>query len=142
MPPNKNGEAAERIRLRSVAGLSPHPLNFRLYGKTISDPELKRSVKKWGILEPILVDRQSHILSGHRRWTVAEELGHHKVPTFLFDGTPLEGEAILIEANRQRVKTKGQKTRETAELVRIERALAAERRKRKSSFVVKWTLWC
>lgn len=134
MPPgfNKNGEGAERIRLRKVAELSAHPLNEKLYGNASSDAELKSSVKKWGILEPILVDRQSQILSGHRRWTVAKELDHQEIPAFLFDGTQLEGEAILIEANRQRVKTKGQIARETAELVRIEKALAAERRKRKA----------
>jgi ParB/RepB/Spo0J family partition protein len=119
MPPgfNKNGEGAERVRVRSVAGLSPHPLS-----KATSDSELKSSVKKWGILEPLLVNRRNQILSGHRRWTAAKELGYHKIPAFLFEGTSLEPEAILIEANRQRVKTKGQQTRETAERSRAAEA--------------------
>lgn len=46
----------------------------------------------------------------------------------LFRGTPAEEERLIIEANRQRVKTPEQKAREFKELKRIEKALAKERR--------------
>ena len=47
----------------------------------------------------------------------------------LFRGTPAEEERLIIEANRQRVKTPEQKAREFKELKRIEKALAKERQK-------------
>jgi ParB-like chromosome segregation protein Spo0J len=113
--------------------LKPHPLNEKVYGATIVDPDLKRSIERFGILQPLVVNGDV-ILSGHNRWMAAMELGFKQVPVTNagLHGRPLselEAEAILIESNRQRVKTAGQIARETAELCRIEQALAAERMK-------------
>jgi hypothetical protein len=49
------------------------------------------------------------------------------IPCRIVHFSPLEAERLIIESNRQREKTKGQKARETRELARIETALAKER---------------
>ena len=66
-----------------------------------------------------------------RRHDAAKKLGFAKVPVQILGDTTgksaadvlLATEAFLIEANRQRVKTSIQKSREFTELKRIEAAL-------------------
>lgn len=143
---------------RKTDRLKPHPLNEKVYGDG-PDAELIASVKAKGILNPIVVDSQGRILSGHRRWSAAKEARLDTVPTLRYyqqeryypdtaatnphyestDGIraseltaaevhELAIEEFIIESNRQREKTAGQKARETAELFRIEKEMAAVRR--------------
>jgi hypothetical protein len=51
------------------------------------------------------------------------------IPVTKFEGSPSQVARLLIESNLQREKTPGQKAREAAQLLRIEKALAAEREK-------------
>lgn len=111
-----------------TGNLTPHPLNQRIYGQEKLNSELVSSITNLGILEPLLLNKQRQILSGHRRWAVAAHLKIEQVPVIYFTGSELEAEQVIIESNRQRVKTKGQVSREAAELMRIEKALAAKRR--------------
>lgn len=132
------------IKNMRTADLSPHPLNRKIYGEVASDgPNVHQnfrhfsmSVRAHGILEPLVVaqyeidgERRNWILSGHRRWWAAKQAGMLEVPVRIvhFDG--LEAERLLIEANRQRIKTKEQIAREYSRLKRIESALAKERQK-------------
>jgi ParB-like chromosome segregation protein Spo0J len=119
-----------------VHGLQPHPLSVRLYGAPKVDEDLMDSIEREGIHHTIVVDEDGHILSGNRRWRAYAEL-HAKHPTRfskhicvrIFYGSELEKERLVIDGNKQRVKTKGQVAREAAALLRIEKALAAEREK-------------
>jgi ParB family chromosome partitioning protein len=111
-----------------TGNLTPHPLNQRIYGQEKLNSELVSSITNLGILEPLLLNKQRQILSGHRRWAVAAHLKIEQVPVIYFTGSALEAEQVIIESNRQRVKTKGQVAREAAELMRIEKTLAATRR--------------
>ncbi len=47
--------------------------------------ELMESVKSLGILQPIVATRDYVIADGHRRWTVAKELGYKQVPVHFED---------------------------------------------------------
>ena len=116
------------VTQRAVKNLIPHPLNAKVYGDVAPDRELLASIEKNGVITPIIVDRDKHIISGHRRWLAAKELGFRHIPALRFDGTALEAEELLIEANRQRSRTAGQIARETSELFRIESELSEERR--------------
>ena len=62
--------------LPSVNEFTPHPLNEKVYGSPKPDKELIESIEKVGVLQPIVVNRNKQILSGHRRWqackTIAE----------------------------------------------------------------------
>jgi hypothetical protein len=123
---------------RQTDRLYPHPLNEKVYADK-PDAGLLQSIKANGILNPIVVDDKKRILSGHRRWMAAKQLGLEDVPVLrYFPGKPtaerplpfieLEIEQFIIESNRSREKSSGQKARETAELFRIEASLAAQRR--------------
>jgi len=55
--------------------LSPHPLNAKIYGEEIIDQSLLDDIKEKGILSPIIITEDNIIVSGHRRWVIAKELG-------------------------------------------------------------------
>ncbi len=55
--------------------MTAHPLNTKVYGDVAPDTELLDSVRKNGVIVPVLVDKDNHIISGHRRWLAAKELG-------------------------------------------------------------------
>src|ERR1039458_3317076 len=110
--------------------LAIHPLNTKIYGDATPDAALLESVKANGIFNPIIVNRDKQILSGTRRWMAAIAAGFNKVPVLVFlEKNKLLHELFLIESNRTREKTAGQMARETAELFRIEKELAAERQR-------------
>jgi hypothetical protein len=118
-----------------LCNLRPHPLSIKLYGNAEPDAALIDSIRQVGIQNPIIVNEDGEILSGNRRYK-AYRLLHEEDPrkfsghlTVRLDGgvSALGDERAVIYNNIQRVKTKGQVAREAAALLRIEKALAAER---------------
>src|SRR5487761_1751788 len=120
-----------RQKLESVKcdNLFAHPLSVKIYGKPKPSKELLDSIVKHGLLQPIIIndyrDGSYEILAGNTRaaaWRMLWEQKRIKsawIPCRIMHLSPLEGERLIIESNRQRVKTKGMLTRETAALVRI-----------------------
>jgi ParB-like chromosome segregation protein Spo0J len=135
--PNQESQQSELLQegwsWRNVDHLEEHPLNIKLYGRATADQGLLDSVKRHGVLTPVIVDQQSRILSGTRRWFSAKQVGRSNIPVMVFRGEEIPCELFLIESNRQRVKTPEQKAREFTELKRIEAALAREREKTRKS---------
>lgn len=128
------------FKMMKAADLTPHPLNVKLYGSRSRETEelveLRGSISTLGILEPIVFSRYelggetaNWILSGHRRWQAAKDCRLEEVPVRAVHVDGLEAERFLIEANRQRIKTKEHLTREYSALKRIESELAKERQK-------------
>ncbi|MFB6213964.1 MAG: DNA methyltransferase [Candidatus Nanohaloarchaea archaeon] len=121
---------SEPVTTVSPDKLRPHPRNKRVYGE---DEELEESfvesVAENGVLEPLVVNRNHKIISGHRRWTAARRTGTEEVPVRVveFDDELQEREA-LIEFNRQRDKTPGQIINEFDEMLAVERKRAKERK--------------
>src|SRR5271157_3875652 len=112
---------------RHTTDLAPHPLNDSIYGDS-ADAKLIQSIKDIGILQPLIIDHKNRIISGHRRWDAACQLGLPEVPVALIPSEDeLEIETALIEANRQRDKTNEQRARETAQIYKIEQAKARQR---------------
>jgi ParB-like nuclease domain len=117
-----------------LCNLRPHPLSIKLYGDSEPDAALIESIRQVGIQNPIIVNEEGEILSGNRRYK-AYRLLHEADPrkfsghlTVRLGGVGgLDDERAVIYNNIQRVKTKGQIAREAAALLRIEKALAAER---------------
>ena len=88
--------------------LKPHPLNNDIYGDG-ADRHLIQSIKDNGIIEPLIIDHQDRIVSGHRRWFAAREIMLQEVPVEMFPShDELDIQTALVEANRQRVKTNEQ----------------------------------
>lgn len=113
---------------RDPEELSRHPLNQDVYGDLTLEPDFIDSIEQHGILEPILIKSDGTIISGHRRYTAASEVGLDEVPVreVSFDSDLAEREAV-IHHNKQRTKTFSQKMREAMELEKIERERAKER---------------
>jgi ParB-like chromosome segregation protein Spo0J len=133
-----------RPSVMDVGKLLAHPLNRKLYGDEPLDLGLLESVRNLGFIEPITIitmrslDPAEHadgagrtyVLSGHRRFLAAKQLGLKTIPVRWSDLDPNDVVAVerhLIESNRQRVKTPEQVGREVKELLRIESALAKQR---------------
>ena len=71
----KNG-----IRFIEIDKLQPHPRNVEIYGEeNVSD--LVAQIEAYGgIADPIKIKEDNTIISGHRRWQAARELGMTEVP--------------------------------------------------------------
>lgn len=110
----------------SISILKPHRLQEFLYQEDAdrdeADPELISSIKQWGILEPLIVaSRGKVIVSGHRRWQAAKQLGLETVPVrYVTHQCYADLVALLCESNRHRLKTPGQQVREDHNLMNSE----------------------
>lgn len=108
--------------------LQPHPRNAEIYG--VEDVSvLADQIAKSDWIKPLVVNADNkRIISGHRRWLAARELGLSRVPVEyrVFASETDELEALLLE-NASRDKTPEQKVREAAAWVDIESEKAHER---------------
>lgn len=104
--------------------LKPHPISVSLYGDNHID-DLLESIKQYGILTPLTITKEKRIISGHRRWRVAIQIGLTSIPVEVktYDSELAEKRAIL-EFNRQREKTFSQKMNEAKLHKEIESELA------------------
>lgn len=109
--------------------LRPHPRNEKVYGEDEAlESSFVESVDENGVLEPLVVNRDHRIISGHRRWKAAQATDTSEVPVRVvgFDDELQEREA-LIEFNRQRDKTAGQVINEFDEILEVEKQRAEQR---------------
>ena len=87
-----------------ISKLKPHPINEEIYSyKKSEHEELKKSVELNGLIEPIVIQKDNTILSGHRRYNVIKELGFESVECRLVH--PTSDKLFLVESNRTRTKT-------------------------------------
>lgn len=112
---------------RRVESLRPHPENLRLYGPT-EVRELVEQIRRSHWIKPLVVTPSGVIISGHRRWEAARDLGLAEVPVEVreFASAFDELEALLLE-NAYREKTVEQRVREAEAWLRVERERARAR---------------
>ena len=110
----------------NIINVDPHELtafekNEEIYGDTEEvDNKFIESVREKGVLEPLVVDEDKTIISGHRRWSAAKDVGVESVPVRVSEfESELEKREALIEFNRQRDKTPGQVINEFEEILDI-----------------------
>ena len=116
-------------QFRTVGSLQAHAINQRIYGDEALPDEFVASIKARGILEPIQIKSDGTIISGHRRWQAAKQVGLDAVPVTICDyASGLDERLALIEFNRQREKTFTQKMNEAEELEAIEKERAKARK--------------
>lgn len=112
------------------ADLKAHPLNIELYG-SVPDPVFVENINQNGIGQRILAAADGTIVAGHRRWQAAKILSLAAVPV-TFDNDlidPLRIREMVIRLNQDtRERTNETKAREFAELERIEKAKAEQRK--------------
>lgn len=105
--------------------LKPHPRNASLYGEDESVSDLVELIGNSNWLKPLVITPDFTIISGHRRWKVALQLGWLSIPVIVreFKDAIAELEALLLE-NATREKTIEQKVREAALWKEIEQESA------------------
>lgn len=123
------GLRGDTVEMRQPEALDPHPLNSEVYDDQDDiDESFLTSIREQGVLEPIVVDSEDTIISGHRRVASAVEVGLDEVPVRIEEfETSLSKREALVHHNRQREKTFSQKMREAEVLEEIERERARER---------------
>ena len=87
------------FQLIPVDQLKPHPKNVLIYGQDEDVTDLKDQITAYGkILDPLKVTENYTIISGHRRWKAAKELGIPTVPCeyVKFDSDEEELAALVL----------------------------------------------
>lgn len=88
------------MEYRAVGALVPHPNNPR----THSPKQLKQieaSIRRFGFLNPVLVDGESRIIAGHGRVAAAKVIGMERVPVISIEGmSEADRRAYVIADNR------------------------------------------
>ncbi len=103
-----------------ISDLLTPPANDEIYGQIKDDdPDvlaLADSIRRDGILEPLVVSKDNWVISGNRRLTAARIAGLESVPVRRVDVKSSDHEFIrlIVEHNAQRVKTIDQQARELA----------------------------
>lgn len=112
-----------------VNKLKPHPRNAQIYGEENVEDLVVQIEAYGGIADPLLIKNDFTIISGHRRWQAARQLGMTVVPCQTVSYNSEDEElAALVMLNYHRTKTNVQKAREGMVL---EQSLKAEGMKRK-----------
>ena len=88
------------IVYRLVNDLKPHPHNARTHSKK-QIKFIAKSIRKFGFLNPVLIDKDGNIIAGHGRVRAAKLLGMDPVPTICIeDLTDDEIRAYILADNK------------------------------------------
>jgi hypothetical protein len=121
---------ANEIREINVKELKAHPQNDIIYGQNENVADLIVQIKAYGrIFDALKIKEDNVIISGHRRWKAAKELGLESVPCEVVSFESDEEErAALVLYNYKRAKNNEQMTREGMALFETLSADAVKRR--------------
>lgn len=90
------------MKLSSVSlnSLVENPNNARLHGD-VQIAELKKSVERFGIVRPIVIDENNMILCGHGLYKALQEMGKDKVDAIVIKGlSETEKNKLLLADNK------------------------------------------
>jgi ParB-like chromosome segregation protein Spo0J len=87
------------IQVKKLKDLKPNPLNPRKSSVT-QDENLKKSLEKFGVVEPIVFNRRSgYIVGGHFRVRELKKLGYKEVECVIVDLNEQDEKELLIRLN-------------------------------------------
>ena len=76
----------EKVEQKNIEDLKPHPLNDKIYEKQFENiSKLEKSIRKYGQLEPIVINSKNIIIGGHRRFKVLQNIGYKMVDVRIRD---------------------------------------------------------
>lgn len=104
--PNHNRNLKnESIETFDIDDLDPHPLNDEIYGDDQDITDLIENLNQLPLLEPIVVNEDLVIISGHRRWRAFQKLERKEIPGIKREfNSQQEEEEFLIASNFKREK--------------------------------------
>jgi DNA modification methylase len=89
-----------KIVYRAVDELKLDPANPRRHSKK-QIRQIANSIRTFGFIVPVLIDRHGRVLAGHGRLLACRELGITEVPTLCLEHlTPAQAGAFMIADNR------------------------------------------
>ena len=89
-----------KVANRNLAELTPYSGNAKKHDST-QIANVAESIKQFGFVQPIVIDRDGVIVIGHCRALAAEKLGMHEVPCVCVDDlTPEQVNALRIVDNK------------------------------------------
>jgi hypothetical protein len=89
-----------QIVYRRKDELKPDPANPRRHAKK-QVRQIAESIRTFGFVAPILIDRDGNVIAGHGRLAACRPLGITEVPTLCLDHlTPTQARAFMIADNR------------------------------------------
>lgn len=103
--PTRRNEERRDIDEVSIELIEPNPDQPRTNFKKEELEELAQSIKKNGLLQPILVRRKNgkyQIIAGERRWQACKEAGLKKIPIRIRDANDDESIMLALVENIQR----------------------------------------
>jgi ParB-like chromosome segregation protein Spo0J len=88
-----------KIEARKLSELKPYPHNPRINDQGVD--AVANSIREFGFLVPVVLDREDVIVAGHTRAKAAAKLGMEEVPTVkAADLTPAQIKAFRIADNK------------------------------------------
>ncbi|MGQ9919538.1 MAG: ParB N-terminal domain-containing protein, partial [Bryobacteraceae bacterium] len=88
-----------KIELWEPARIRPYEKNPRQNDQAVD--AVARSIREYGVKQPIVVDADGVIIVGHTRWKAAQKLGLEKVPVHVAtDLSPEQARAYRIADNK------------------------------------------
>jgi hypothetical protein len=89
-----------KIEKRKLADLKPHPKNPRQFTEK-GMKDLENSINSIGFMQPININQDGVILSGHARTLKLQQMGEIEVDVYVPDRllTPKQEEEVLVRAN-------------------------------------------
>lgn len=90
-----------KLETRKISTLTPHPLNPRRLSKHDGE-HLQKSLDKFGLCEPIVINRDGVIIGGHQRVATLKRMGKKEVEVYVPERDLQEGEVreLNIRLNR------------------------------------------
>lgn len=125
---NQNERVVDRVVEVDISKIKKNDNNF--YDENYEIDVLAESVKEVGLIEPLLVNRDYLLISGHRRLNACKLAGLDKV-FVKFVADDMNVDLAIIEANRYRKKTPGEEYREILTLKAYYEQLEKEGKKPK-----------
>ena len=89
-----------QIEMRRLADIVPYAANAKKHGKT-QIANVAESIRQYGFVQPLVVDRDGVIVIGHCRALAAQKLGMEEVPCVCVDDlTPEQVNALRLVDNK------------------------------------------
>lgn len=103
MPDVGNQQAAQnglQISYVSRSRLTPYPGNARTHSRK-QRKAIAASIKRFGFINPIIINEQYQIIAGHGRWMAADDLAMENVPVVMLSSmSEADRRAYVIADNR------------------------------------------
>ncbi len=98
----ENGETVQNIK---IIDIEPNELQARKVFNEESIDELAESIKKYGVIQPIIVTKKDNyyqIVAGERRWRASKKAGITEIPAIVRENDERKNREISLIENIQR----------------------------------------